>query len=79
MNGVACLRSEIIIFKVFRSCYTMIQLEEYFNVSSKYLCEELKEFFHNTPNLFNEVMEQIKLNEEQKSLEKQSCDDGFER
>ena len=78
MNDVAELRSEMLIMKVFRSGYTMPQLEEYFEVSSKYLTAELKEFLHNSQNLFDCVMNKIALNEKEKAL-KRSYDDGFER
>jgi len=75
MNNVATLRSEILVLKVFRCGYTMPQLEEYFDVSSNYLIAELKEFFKNSVNLFDCVINKIKQNEE---VKKRSYDD-FER
>ena len=79
--NVATLRSEIFVIKVFRFSCTMAQMEDYFNVNSRYLAEELKEFFRGNTETFEKVLAKLVLNERNRTFVEQRStpSDLFER
>ena len=82
MSAVATLRSEIFIYKVFRCGYTMAQMEDYFNVNSRYLAAEIKDFFHGKTEPFEKVLAKLVLNERNRTFDERSqvnANANFER